>query len=299
MSQKVVIQGELVSIINEEIVRQLPLADFSANLVQKVPVTIPLLPRTAVFAHWDETNPNEKRLYILAELPPGIRTIIKQRGTENRKYKLAFPWTYFWFVAVQSGARWSITTYKCFHAREQFSSLEQPLTVAFCHNVYRDTGDICFGSAGAPANQSIANQVDWLVNNWYQTRFNADLEGQMRYPFGGTSYKAWVDQTASDGNCWRDFPEWTNGVRHQLTVTQLIGAGVARATRIIADYAIPEIPAPMTFGRAEEWLRSLTAENRGRLRVALNNIGADNPDAIVDPIREENVPVEDDGGLPA
>lgn len=300
-TETIEIEGELASIVQKTIVRQMPLKDLMPHLVQKVPVTVPTLPRSAVFTHWDESNPQQKKLYILAEMPPGVRTIMKHiRGTnQRRRYRLAFPWSYFWFVAVQEGTRtWALTNYNAYHAPKKYEGMNDDLFVAFIPNVYRQNGNICFGSAGVNPNQSIADQIDWLVNNWYVTEFNGDLDGEMVYPFGGTTFKPWVDATANSSNAWKDFPEWTNGARVKTNVTALLGpANQPRVTEIRAEWAIPEIESPFTFGRAEEWLASLRAIDRGRLKIALENIVAENPSAVETP--PPVVEVLDDGGTVA
>jgi len=298
------IEGELATIKQTTIVRQMPLKDLMPHLVQKVPVTVPLLPRSAVFVHWDESNPQRQVLYILAEMPPGVRTITKKMratdsGAEHRRYRLAYPWSYFWFVAVKEGTRaFALTDYRAFHAPKKFESLTDDLFVAFVPNVYRQNGSICFGSAGVNPNQSIADQIDWLVNNWYGTTFNSDLDGEIVFPFGGSSFKPWVDATVASANCWKDFPEWTNGRRIKFTVQSLLGdANQPRVTEIRAEWAIPEITTPFTFGRAEEWLRSFRAVDRGRLKIALDNMVADDPTFVETP--PPVVEVMDDGGTVA
>lgn len=293
--------GDLVQVKTVTVERQIKLEELLPHLVQKTPVTLPVLPRTARFVHYDDTQPNKRVLYVLAELPPAVRTIVKQnsRGATNkRKYTLAFPWTYFWFVAVSEGLQkhFTISQYKCFHAKDQFTSEKWPgeFFRAFCPNLSQD-GTICFGSTGGPLT-SIDQQIDYIVNSWYLSEFNDHLDGEFPWPFGGRNFKNWVQQTATNGpNVWKDIPEWTKVSKYSLE--QLLGAGVARATSIVSDIVIPEIPAPMTFGRAEEWVKGLTKLNRGRLKVALTNLGAEEPDAIEVPEELTNVEVLDDGGV--
>lgn len=301
MTKELVIQGGLVQEREVTILRQIPLEKLTPHLVQVKPVTIPVLPRTSVFVHTEETA-TRKVVYFLCETPAGIRNITKENkaGGNKRRYRLAFPWTYFFVSAVAEGVnldRFAITNWKAFHSRVQFNGLPGEFYVAFLPNIYKDTGEICFGSAGGPLG-SLADQVDHIVNNFYVTEFNDHLDrNDMVFPFGGNSFKGWVDATNDRGaSAWKDFPEWDTGVRKKFTLPDLLGAGVARSEKIEGTTVIPEIPSPMTFGRAEEWWRTITPQDRGRLKIALGNIVEDDPDAIDTPI--EIMEVADDGGVP-
>ena len=303
MAEEIIeIVGDLVTLKTVETVRHIKLEQLMPHLVQKTPVTIPVLPRTARFVHYDDTQPNKRVLYVLAELPPAVRTITKaNKGSGNkRKYSLAFPWTYFWFVAINEGMskHYTIQQYKCFHSKEQFTGEKWPgeFYRAFCPNL-SDDGTICFGSTGGPLT-SIDQQIDYIVNSWYLTEFNDHLDGGFPWPFGGRNFKNWVEQTAVNGpNVWRDIPEWSKVAKY--SIENLLGAGIARATTIMSDIVIPEIPAPMTFGRASEWLAGLTSQNRGRLKIALANMAEDQPDTIEIPadLIMGAVEVLDDGGI--
>lgn len=296
------IQGDEVVVRRTEVLRKMKLAQLMPHLVQRAPVTLPNLPRTAVFAHYDESQPNKKIVYFLSEIAPGIKTITKENklsGHNKRRYRLAMPWTYFWFVAVQEGTRtnFTITDYRCFHSRKQYKDVAtSEFFVAFCPNIYKDNGTICFGSTGAPVD-TVDKQIDYIVNTWYTTEFNDHLDrSDMMWPFGGNSFKNWVERTSSDGtNAWLDFPEW-NSTRKKFTIADLLGAGVARTDKMTSDVSIPEIPVPMTFGRAEEWLKSISPVNRGRLKIALGNMLAEDDDAIE--MSVEPLEVTDDGGIP-
>jgi hypothetical protein len=296
------IEGDLVKVTERKVIKQIKLESLMPHLVRKDPVTFPVLPASARFVHFDPTTPNMNKLYILAEIPPGIRTITKENknAVNKRRYRLAFPWTYFWFTAVQEGGltrNYTITDYRCFHARQRFEGPPGEFYVAFCPNVYKDNATICFGSTGAPPGP-IDQQIDHIVNNWYVSEFNDHLDRtDMAWPFGGNSFKNWVDRTATDGpSAWKNFPEWDSGIRKKFTITDLIGQGVVRITQMTGELVIPEIPTPMTFGRAEEWWRGLSPVNRGRLKVAMGNLIEDDPDSIEMP--PAIVEVTDDGGVP-
>ncbi len=304
MVQHLEIQGELVQLVERNVVRQMKLQEFMPHLVKELPVTLPTLPLSARFVHYDPTNPIAKIINVLCEVPAGIRTITKD-NTHNgskRRYKLAFPWTYFWMTAVSQGTRMDsfvLNNYKCFHARERYTKPPGELFVAFLPNIYAESGEICFGNTAETVG-SLADQIDGIVNNFFVTEFNDHLDGsEMVFPFGGSNFKNWVDATEQYGaSAWKRFPEWESGVRTKFTIEDLIeGSTKLRTTDIKSSIVIPEIPAPMTFGLAEEWLMNLTSQQRGRLKVAMANIKDENPEAI-DETPQVVTEVTEDGGVP-
>lgn len=324
MVQRIEIEGDLVRVINVDVITQAALTDILPHIENRPPITM-FKPRSAIFTHWDESNPSNKIVKFLCELAPGTRAIVKN----NRRYRIALPWTYFVFSFstsrdINQGASWSIIDYFVFHSRDRVTGLDSRLWSAFLPNVYSD-GRICFGSTGPDTNQPLADRVDQLVNNWYLTQFNNDVHGTRQHPlpYRGrlpNGWALWVNATNERGaSSYLDWPEWemTNGEEgvESFTVREVLGIqdeNTARTSnhgdniRINPDRvtsptvrdAIPEIISPMTFGRAEEWLRTITPVDRFRLNVALQNMVADDPATLQEPEEPIEEPLDHDGGEP-
>lgn len=326
MVQRIEIEGELVRVIDVNVLQQARLADVLPHIENRPPITM-FHPRSVIFTHWDESDPQNKRVKFLCELPPAVRSIVKS----DRRYRIALPWTYFVFSFstagdVSVGANWQIIDYFVFHTRDRVRNLDSRLWTAFLPNVYED-GRICFGSTGVRTDQPLADRVDEMVNNWYLTQFNNDVHGTRHHPlpYGGrlpNGWALWVNATTEGGaSSYLNWPEWnqTNGEDgvSSFTVREALGiveANVRTGNRL-ADHirispervlnpsvtdAIPPIIAPMTFGRSEEWLRTLTPVQRHRLNVALQTIITETPDAVQAPEpdpRDAAMP-ETDGGEP-
>jgi hypothetical protein len=245
-------------------------------------VTLPTIPRTMVFGHY---APNEKKFYILSELPTAIRSISKNlRDGTARRYRLAMPWTYIWYVAEETRTNaWELTDHRIFFARERYETMDSPMIVAMLPNVY-DDGRICWGSTGTSPNQSLADRIDTLTNEWYLSRFNADLDGQRPLPYGESNYARWVRETNEIGlRSYDNWPEWNSMPRY--TVNRLLAGDSVEPRPVIltlADSIPPVTIAPRfgTFGAWEEWWNNLPAEQRGRAFTALSNIREDNPDFV-------------------
>ena len=323
MVQRIEIEGELVRVIHVDVVQSARLEDVLPHIENRPPISM-FHPRSAIYTHWNESNPANKQVKYLLELPPGIRSIIKS----GYRYRIALPWTYFVFSFttasdVNYGPNWQIIDYFVFHARDRVRDMESRLWSAFLPNVYED-GRICFGSTSPPIDQPLADRVDQYVNDWYQTQFNNDVHGSRLHPlpYGGrlpNGWNLWVTATTERGaSSYLDWPEWNQTQEEDgapsFTVAQALGIIPDPNTRhayhmpivpnrpaiaTVAD-AIPPIQFPMTFGRSEEWLRTLEPTQRHRLHQALNLIIAETPDAVqapeMDP-RDAAMP-ETDGGEP-
>lgn len=306
MTQRLIIEGDLVTVVEEQVLSRARLADVLPLIENRPPITL-LHPRTAIFTYWNEQNPQAKTAKFLCELPPGIRSIVKL----GRRYRLAMPWTYFIFSFrtsgnVTSGGNWSMEDHRVFHAPERVNDYQSRLWSAFLPNVY-DNANICFGSTGVPTDQSLQNRVDQLVNEWYLTEFNNDVIGGRSHPlpfnaaFPTPGFRPWVDATAEHGAAaWRDFPEWNAapGTIASWTVAEALQQPDMTRTLPTITERIPELTMPATFGRTEQWLReSLTPLQRGRLRIAMQNVAQDEPETFAEPT-PINPEQDEDGGEP-
>lgn len=308
MTQRIIIENDLVTILEETVVARSTLQDILPHMEHRVPVTL-MHPRSAIFTHWNESDPRYKTVKFLCEMTPGIKNLIKL----GRRYRLAMPYTYFVYSFSTSGditGSWSLDDHYVYHTNERVTSMDSRLFTAFLPNVSND-GNICFGSTGVDPGMALPDRVDRLVSDWYLTEFNNDLVGGRSHPFPFNAgidrmFRPWVDATRELGaSAWTTFPEWAlrageDGVQSR-TVREALNLGAEARVLNPATFteAIPELRAPMTFGRSEEWLRGLTAIQRGRLRVAMENIATDEPDAIDIPTPAPvNNTFEDDGGEP-
>ena len=299
IQETIEIHGSLVSYVKKEILYQADIKDvFPLQSIK--PITLPTLPRTVVFAHFDESNPMSKMLLMLAEIPPGIRNIRKR----NRRYRLGMPWTYFWFVATTARdinePRWNLEFWRIFHAKDRYEDEKTKLIPARCPNVYSD-GRICWGTAGAPGNIPLCDRIDELVTNWYISEFNGDLDGSVPLPNHANNYLEWVTKTREDPTWWKSWSDWTDPTVRVYTVEQLISEHVDNPafSTIVVPNMIPavDMTTQLTYGHWEQYFRTAIPEQqRARALRALENLRDDNPTAFSD--EEEDSDDADDGGVP-
>jgi hypothetical protein len=296
LPQTLEIEGGLIRAVNRDVLWEAALADAMPFIENRVPVMLPILPRNPVrSAMYDESDPTNKRLEILVTLDPGVRTLDFDVHIEDLPPRLAFPYTVFYFgmsTAVErpDGANWKLDSQRIYFARERITSLDQWVIPAVMPNVYKD-GKICYGNTGVTTAQPLADRLDELVNNWYLTGFtNHEVVRPYLWPWKSHSYKKWATKTATNPNCWQDFPEWdrdnANGVetRH-VQLKDIFGHGAPTNEQIVLPDGIPPLNFTPTFGRAEQWvMEELDATQRQRLLVALQNRLAEDPTTFAEPV---------------
>ena len=290
MTTLIEIEGTLARIVERNVIRSAALEDFLPLLENRPPTTIANLPRGTVAIHQDlSTSP--ERMAVLIEMRPQIRVLHDKPGygADVRDYRVALPYTFFYFTMqrITGVETWDLAEQCAFHSRHQYSGLDMPLIPALLPNVYSD-GRICFGNTGNNPQQPLHERIDEIVNGFYQSNFDSSHHiRDHAYPFGGQSFKRWVTKTEANPNCWQEFPEWDptsdKGMNHQqVTVREVLATRFPPRTDAIAlNDAIPELYFAPTFGRAEEWALGLNNTQRFRLLRALENIQAEDPEAVI------------------
>lgn len=280
MGQYIKIQGDLIEVIEESVSSRSTLADLMNYLEIEKPLTFPSLPRSAVWTHW---NPLIKRLFVLCEMAPGLKTVTKG-ATE---YRISVPWSYFFFVLECNGdltinSSWSFYNHYLFYSKNRFTFPAQLMLIPAPISNIDGNGGICFGTTGANARQTIADRIDQNVNDFYRSSFNSDLDGR-----GLTiSFREWENATKINLNCWESWSHWEKQKSFE-ELLKTIGE-TPRPLLITVPDELSPIPVPFSFGRAEEYLRSLTPEQITRFEVAIQNIRA-----MEEPVVEMLQPVEE------
>lgn len=279
MPTQIIIEGDMVRTVTTETISQVRLEDLLPRIENRPPIFVGALPKTAKFLYYDESNPDRKRMIVLAELEPGRRSC----RYNNRRYDLSIPWTYWRYdFQAPNDARndnWQQVNSRVFWAREEAVNLTSPLGKALVPNCGPE-GSICYGTTAIPANIPLGPRVDRLVHSFYATTFTHD--SGTGSPWGhetrSTSWNRWALESRDDQHAWRRFPEWEMNDRDQgdpaigpMTTVQAVLADVTpRPTFTNIEDAIPPMDIPFTIGRAAEWFgASFTPDQRLRMRTAM------------------------------
>lgn len=281
MPTQIIIEGDMVRTVNTEVVSQVRLEDLLPRIESRPPVFVGALPKTAKFIYYDESDPNRKRMIVLAELEPGRRSC----RYNDRRYDLSIPWTYWRYdFQAPNDARndnWQQINSRVFWAQEEATSLDSRLGRALVPNCGPE-GSICYGTTAIPANIALGPRVDRLVHSFYATTFTHD--SGTGSPWGGetrsTSWNRWALESRDDIHAWRRFPEWATDPNNRdghpsilpmHTVRDALQDLTPRPSFTNIEDAIPPMTIPFTIGRAVEWYRgSFTPDQRIRMRTAMD-----------------------------
>jgi hypothetical protein len=308
------VEGELVRLVQKDIIEEGRLQDMLPFLENRPPITIGILPKSAIIVHWDESNAKQKRAQFLCELAPGLRSA----RYNERRYQISIPWTYFLFDYTTAShptddqIAWQRTNNRIFWAKEPVKNFDSMLGTALVPNCDQ-FGGICYGDTGVDARLPIGVQMDRLVHEFYSTTFTHDsgTGSPWQSETNNDNWARWDRESRANPNAWQTMPEWETdeavgtGRRRPArarfitykTVREILGTLHDRTQPIQVEGMIPEMVMPFTFGRAEEWLGSLTAVDRHRLLTALTNMQADNP-GVVEAPPAVAVGADDLGGEP-
>jgi hypothetical protein len=261
------IDGGLVSVVNREVSMTVPLEEWLPLIERRVPVSTPVLPTNVRALWWDETDLNRKKLVILIEREPQIINL----NMAGAIHRLSIPWTRFFFHASTRstlGNEWVLDDYRLYWSNKRFAnSTANDMLPALLPNIYEDAR-ICFGSTGANAQQSIADRLDQIVNEFYTTTFNGDLT--IRRPNGWRGWANWERMTTTNPMGWLTWTDWTT--RPMASWADLCGNAAAGSTTrndpMVAADGIPDIPLGATFGRINEWFAGMDTPTRHRLLIA-------------------------------
>lgn len=289
---RIEIEGGVQRTIEYSVTSEVPLAAVLAH-VERVPrVLTPVLPRSTVAVAWDESDSAQKRMEILLEMPPGIRTITYQGREGDVNHRLMFPWTYFLFTLSTANSdrntEWMIGTHRVYWSQRRITNLQEGrLMPARMANIYED-GRICFGGTAPDASLPLADRLDTIVNQFYASNFNRDLT--LRYPGDYRNFAAWAAASAATPTAWQNWDNWVNEAQ---PVSDILSPELYNAPPIVVNGVIPSYTPGLTFGASEEWLRRLSPNDRIRLRVSLTNLAEDHPE-LMTPVAEPVVTDEQD-----
>lgn len=299
MPQIVQIEGDLIRVLETTLIREARLEDALPFIETKKPVVIGMLPKSALFAYWDESDAMNRRVQLLCEQPPGVRTTI----WGNRKFVLSIPWTYYLFDFRVKGTPdakhpWVMYNSRVFWAKEQVVDMNSELRTALVPNC-DETGGICWGSTGIQGNLPLGVRVDRTIADFYASVFTHSngAGSPWQSETGRDNWAKWDHESKKDPSAFMKFPEWEHEkstIMKRYTVAEVLGSYHDRTAPIQVESAIPEMITPMTFGRSEEWLKGITAVDRHRLFVALTNMQADEP-ATMEAPPVENIELDENG----
>jgi hypothetical protein len=183
-------------------------------------------------------------------------------------YHLQTPYLYFVFRFAGADGMLSsmtqtvtVTDSMLYMSKHKIRSAIDPLWPATFPNVY-DSGAICWGGTYTEA-RAMGEKIDELVNSFFITGFNRDLEENMPRKYG--SFEDWQCAPHRDFEEWPEFDNEDAATSIRELLTDLPEAPLSVRTHIAPP------PPIFTVRAAREWAAAATGRNR---RVLLAGIDA-------------------------
>lgn len=293
MTERIVIEGQMVRHIRETVISEAPMERLKDSLIEYRAATYPVLPTNAT--RFMEFDPNSGNGVILVERPPQ-KHHIRVKHHENSEYNIdgarrdaegigvwhvQLPYTYwlFPFTATRSNERignFTVRNTTMLFRREPYRTPEDRFHYAAVPNV-DIYGGICWGGTVRPQ-ASFSEHIDALVNEFFITTFNEDLGH--RTPFD-QSLTDWENASEAPLS-WNDWDLWSesDGVTLEDLRDRWTEPGFRDVSRDLADLnpafvSMPAIPENFTILRAMQWLQSLPEGTRFRVEAAMQQLAED------------------------
>ena len=260
MTRYLRITGDLAQVVDEQIVSQSRTTDMLPLLSAPTPLRIAGLPSGI---HSIYSDGAENRTHLIVQQNPNTRRIRYNRSD----FVLAFPYLYWIFETQRTNNTTDgslfLTDWRLFMSQTPLTTDDQVIKALPLHNISSD-GRICFGSAAADPGATIGQHLNLLINNFWNSTFNDDIQPRgMPY----NDYAAWQAASEEDPNCWQTW-DWDPNGRYATTLNDLIPEAHSRLDPVEHQNVIPEVPLGATWGRFNEWFTALPEEARLRLQEA-------------------------------
>lgn len=292
MSTVYELEGGLFRKVDRTVTEVGRIEDMLPTLLTYYPIEMGSLPRDTVYLKVVPQPNNEERVEarVIVAQPPQVREILfnESHGPADtqRAYKLAMPYHHFWFNMQGSPVRsqgepssfiWTPRAWGVYWTKTAFVSTERTKGLsARLPNMWGDTR-VCFGNNPITANVTMGEHINQLVNTYWGSVFNTDLE--INTPYGNRARSAlarWERETENNSDIWMNWDIWAGEEPIQSLIERV--SGYERFNQPAPDSTEPVIPQPpivLTWHSVNEWVANeLSIEQRRRLHAVLTEHGS-------------------------
>jgi hypothetical protein len=176
---KLVIEGDIVSFVEERDKGSVEIESFINALRQGEGVVSGFLPNNTIYFIREKVVNQERidaqrKLFVIEQ--PCRKTSVAWNNPstgEKEYYKVALPFVLFFIVTSGEVIN---DIYPCC-SKKKIVSLDDPIFVLPLPNIYEGGhGKLCTGEVRIPRNQPLHIKINALVNAYYTSNFNNDLE---------------------------------------------------------------------------------------------------------------------------
>lgn len=276
-TQQIIIEGDRARVVEMAELYSCSVDALVDKLERKPDITYGPLPEGTTFL---SLKNNATDLAIVISRKPTIRTFrvdyhggryfseddrAREPGrTHLREFTVSMPYLHWLFMAnITTGTNGSqvltVTNSWLFATKAPLVDMTQRLYRPPLPNLFGGE-TICWGSTAPAANIQGLSRLGVLVDQYFGTEFNDDLNTTRPNPWH--DYTGWERATLEDPNAWTQL--------EMSESTRLVDLDITAANPDF-DWIIPTPPASFTIARAQEWIATIPERDR---RTMLNAIKA-------------------------
>lgn len=224
MPEIIKIVGDSVQYIREEVIREVGVDSFVANIEKNMGRDTGILPRGCLYMKTE----GGKCVYLI-EVQAGLVPVTYKDGRGNRSnLMISIPFTQF-YLSCNYGSETILNAHLTV-TKTPLVDINQEVFIAPYLNIFSNgEGEVCTGSMSVPQNVSLKLKVEAFVSGFFEADFNADLTPTTFAPVGvfenAQKYlKKWAEFTSKDRffSCSKDAVYY----KHPKTPMQIIEEGL-------------------------------------------------------------------------
>ena len=191
------IEDGRVKYVREEIVREVSVESFVANIENRIPVYTGILPRGCLYM-----MKNMGKCVYLVEVPSSLVPVSFKQERNVSNYVISIPFTQFYVHCNPSAG--TIISIMMSVTKTPLVSVTQKVSVPPYLNIFSNgEGNVCTGSMQIPQDAPIKMKVDSVVSAFFEADFNSDLTPCIPAVFGRVRdfreyMEKWADFTKKD-----------------------------------------------------------------------------------------------------
>jgi hypothetical protein len=274
-----ILEGNLVTkrTYSEEYV--VPLSEMLPELTAYTPLEMSPLPDNLKYVNIQPADDMGIDATFIVQEPPRIQQIRYKNAliytdAEHKPFNLPVPFTSFWVNMTGTKNRgprgeqmlWSAKSWGFLWSRGPFKDMNTPMTYGWMPNCYKDSR-VCFGTNNIDATAPAGEYVNGLVNMFWTSGFNTDLN----YPWPYPTMDEWQKEGEKNPGCWTD---WKAVWKTERPVKEITGR-ISKANwsdpipSVMDGKVIPQIAILPTFQNVQDWKSNLTKDQLARVKAAL------------------------------
>lgn len=225
MADFVKINGNKVLLMREEVIKEIGIDSFLANIEKNMGINTGILPRNCLYMRREDEG-----CVYLVEVPAGIASVsFKDEDNTVMNLAISIPFTQF-YVFCNPSVNTILSIYMSVTKTPLVSVTQEVLIAPYLNIFGNGKGIVCTGSMQVPQDVPLNIKVNAAVSAFFEANFNADLTpstfANIRYVSPKDYIMRWAKLTEKD-RFFACAPD-TKYYKHDFTPAQIMERGFER-----------------------------------------------------------------------